>query len=155
VSDQTTDGIFATDRLEQIIDAYVADYELVGEDEPGRDGCYAPTDTERGLIKDAIMGLLADDDWDAEWGKHIAQLANRDTAAYAASLASDNERLQAEVVQLRNLLMYADEWITSVPHGDNCWVSNHYAGDPGNRCNCGKESVSDALTAALSAKEPT
>jgi hypothetical protein len=63
------------DRLEQIIDAYVADYELVGEDESGRDGCYTPTDTERGLIKDAIVGLLANEDWDAEWGKLIEQRA--------------------------------------------------------------------------------
>ena len=22
-------------------------------------------------------------------------------------------------------------------HGDNCYVSNQYEGDPGNRCNCG------------------
>jgi hypothetical protein len=77
VKDQTTgsSGVFATDRLEQIIDAYVADYELVGEDESGRDGCYTPTDTERGLIKDAIVGLLANEDWDAEWGKLIEQRA--------------------------------------------------------------------------------
>jgi hypothetical protein len=103
----TAEPLFAADRLEQIIDAYVADYELIGEDESGRDGCYAPTNTERGLIKDAIMGLLGDPDWDAEWGKHIAQLAvNRDTAAYTASLAAENERLRSELEQLRALICY-------------------------------------------------
>jgi hypothetical protein len=63
------------DRLEQVIDAYVDDYEMVGEAEDGRDACYQPTEQERIVIKDAIMGLLADPDWDAEWGKLIEQRA--------------------------------------------------------------------------------
>ena len=48
------------DDLEQIIDAFVEDYEMVGEDEDGRDACHTPTEGERALIKDAICGLLAD-----------------------------------------------------------------------------------------------
>lgn len=47
---------------ETMIDAYLEDYEMVGEDEGGRDACYAPTEGERALIKDAIMGLLAEAD---------------------------------------------------------------------------------------------
>jgi hypothetical protein len=117
VKDQTTgsSGVFATDRLEQIIDAYVADYELVGEDESGRDGCYAPTDTERGLIKDAIIGLLADTDWDAEWGKLIALRASEsaDTErpqqdkAVPASLSPDTRNYIASLVAERDELRQA------------------------------------------------
>jgi hypothetical protein len=48
------------------------------------------------------------------------------------------ERAREECVQA---LRAADEWIANAPHGDNCFVSNHYEGDPGSRCNCGRESV--------------
>jgi hypothetical protein len=64
-----------TDRLEQVIDTYLEDYEMVGEAPDGRDACYQPTDGERALIKDAILGLLANEEWDAEWGKLIEQRA--------------------------------------------------------------------------------
>jgi hypothetical protein len=63
------------DRLEQVIDAYLEGYEMVGEAEDGRDACHQPSDDERALIKDAILGLLADPEWDAEWGKLIEQRA--------------------------------------------------------------------------------
>lgn len=42
------------------IDEYLEDYEMRGNDEDGRDACHTPTEGERLLIKDAIMGLLAD-----------------------------------------------------------------------------------------------
>lgn len=42
------------------IDSFLEDYEMRGEAEDGRDTCYTPTEGERFLIKDAIMGLLAD-----------------------------------------------------------------------------------------------
>jgi hypothetical protein len=44
---------------EAMVDDYLEDYEMVGEDEDGRDACYSPTEDERALIKDAVMGLLA------------------------------------------------------------------------------------------------
>ncbi|MCY1169395.1 hypothetical protein D9M73_94230 [compost metagenome] len=69
------DTISQPDKLEQVIDAYVEDYECMGENAAGTDGYYSPNEHERYLIKDAIMGLLADQDWDAEWGAHIANLA--------------------------------------------------------------------------------
>jgi hypothetical protein len=69
------------DALEQIIDEYVADYEMVGEAEDGRYACHQPTDGERILIKDAILGLLAHDAWDAEWGRLIQQRA-KEVAAF-------------------------------------------------------------------------
>jgi hypothetical protein len=45
---------------EAFIDEYLENYEMRGEDEDGRDGCYTPSETERFVIKDAIMGLLAE-----------------------------------------------------------------------------------------------
>lgn len=42
---------------------YAEDYELYGEDDHGREGTYTPNETERGLIIDAIHGLLADDEF--------------------------------------------------------------------------------------------
>lgn len=45
---------------------------------------------------------------------------------------------------LLGLLKGAFDWIESAPHGDNCFVSDHYEGDPGNRCNCGKDSLLSA-----------
>jgi site-specific DNA-cytosine methylase len=44
---------------EQFIDDYLEDYELIGEAEGVGDCRYTPTETERDLIKDAVMGLLA------------------------------------------------------------------------------------------------
>ena len=46
-------------------------------------------------------------------------------------------------------LRHAASWIGSAPHSDNCFVSNHYEGDPGNRCNCGKDSAEQAVQDAL------
>lgn len=48
-------------------------------------------------------------------------------------------------------LRHAQAWIGSAPHGDNCFVSSHYDGDPGDRCNCGRDGALDAVDAALAA----
>jgi hypothetical protein len=37
------------------------------------------------------------------------------------------------------------DWIENAPHGDDCFVSDHYEGDPGNRCNCGKDGALQLL----------
>jgi len=58
--------------IEAAIHAYVEDYEMVGEDEEGRDGCYTPTETERDIITDAVMGLLADTDFVAAYDRVAA-----------------------------------------------------------------------------------
>jgi hypothetical protein len=76
------------DRLEQIIDEYLEDYEMRGEAEDGRDACHVPTEGERILIKDAIFGLLAHEEWDAEWGRLIAQRAREVARASSTSGAS-------------------------------------------------------------------
>jgi hypothetical protein len=47
-------------RAEQVVQDYVADYEMRGEDSLGQDASYIPTERERVLIVDAIHGLLAE-----------------------------------------------------------------------------------------------
>jgi hypothetical protein len=51
--------------------------------------------------------------------------------------------------ELLEALHYAEAWISSAPHGDNCFVSDHYEGDPGDRCNCGKDSALEAVQDAI------
>lgn len=48
--------------VEARISEFVNEYEMVGEDELGRDGCYTPSESERALILDAMHGALADDE---------------------------------------------------------------------------------------------
>lgn len=50
-------------------------------------------------------------------------------------------------------LNHAATWINCASHGDNCFLSDNYDGDPGNRCNCGKESAESAVVEALAAWE--
>lgn len=64
------------DRLEEIIDEYLDGYTMEGDD-----SYHQPTEGERFMIKDAIMGLLVDDAWDAEWGAHIRSLCSPPAAA--------------------------------------------------------------------------
>lgn len=50
-----------------------------------------------------------------------------------------------KIQAMREVIQNAEDWIREAPHGDNCYVSDHYEGDPGDRCNCGKESLLTAL----------
>ena len=54
---------------------------------------------------------------------------------------------------LREAATMALEHIGHTPHGDNCFLCNHYDGDPGNQCNCGKDAMTEFLEAAL-AEQP-
>lgn len=47
-------------RAEQVMQDYVADYEMHGEDSLEQDACHIPTERERVLFVDAIHGLLAE-----------------------------------------------------------------------------------------------
>lgn len=58
------------DPLEKIIDAYIDDYVFEADE-----GSHSPGEFERVVIKDAIMGLLVDKDWDEHWGRLIAEQA--------------------------------------------------------------------------------
>lgn len=88
--------------LEKVIDDYIEDYEMVGESEDGRDAIYTTTENDKALLKDAILGLLVDTDWDAAWGAHIDSLVSAraakietwtDADADAARLALELECL--------------------------------------------------------------
>lgn len=76
---------------------------------------------------------LAHDAWHASASHYELQLA----------------AAQADNVRLREALNHVDAYLDDVPHGDNCFVSNHYEGDPGNRCNCGKDAVCQNVDEAL------
>ena len=88
--------------LEKVIDDYIEYYEMHGESEDGRDAIYTPTENDKALLKDAILGLLVDTDWDAAWGAHIDSLVSAraakietwtDADADAARLALELECL--------------------------------------------------------------
>lgn len=81
------------DPLEKAIDAFVEDYVMEGDS-----GSYTPTEKERILIKDAIMGLLADPEWDRLWGEQIAAQARQAQRAQpeAVPLLTDEEICMAQ-----------------------------------------------------------
>ena len=60
---------------------------------------------------------------------------------------------QLEAKRLQEALDVAMENLR--PHGDNCFVSDHYEGDPGNRCNCGRDGVINFLIDTLSSPPST
>lgn len=60
-----------------------------------------------------------------------------------------NARLIAAAPDLLSAAEHAEAWIGDMPHGDNCYLSDHYDGDPGNQCNCGKEVVLSLLNDAI------
>lgn len=66
----------------QIVDEYIQEYELRGEDEEGRDGVYSPNETERYMIADAISGLLAEPEF-------IAAIAGMHNAPAAGDALAD------------------------------------------------------------------
>ncbi|MBT2326057.1 hypothetical protein J7E62_27385 [Variovorax paradoxus] len=54
------EGVRDWAKVESFVDEYVADYEMRGEAEDGRDACYTPNDNDRALLRDCIAGLLAE-----------------------------------------------------------------------------------------------
>ena len=63
--------------------------------------------------------------------------------------AAANAALFAASPDMLNALRHAESWASDVPHGDNCFVSSHYEGDPGNQCNCGKDGLLGAISEAI------
>jgi hypothetical protein len=89
-----------------------------------------------------------------EWERQLNVALDELAALSQPKRDSTTERAtSSEAKQLREALEAAQAWISSAPHGDNCFVSDHYEGDPGNRCNCGKESLESYLDSALSGTE--
>ncbi|MGV2894206.1 hypothetical protein ACNPPY_00290 [Achromobacter sp. AGC78] len=87
---------------------YAEDYELRGEDDHGREGTYTPNETERGLIIDAIHGLLADDEF----------MALMRPAAPAAGDALDSQAIAA----LRLALKYWEDRQQRYKNRSPAWV---------------------------------
>lgn len=73
----------------------------------------------------------------------------------AARQVKEAAELCAQRDELLAVLKAAGKWINSAQHGDNCFVSDHYEGDPGNRCNCGKDGFSQYIDAAIAKSEGT
>ena len=73
---------------------------------------------------------------------------------YASDGTSEaNAKLIAAAPELLQALKHSIEWIQKAPHGENCYVSNHYEGDSGNQCHCSKESLENFLLAAIAKAE--
>ena len=105
------------------------------------------------------------DDWkagsevEAREADRLRERVKEDREAYHRQLAGaldERDDLQSRLTALeawakeaRDILSHAREWVSSVPHGDNCFVSNHSEFDPGNQCNCGKDSTVGFLDEVL------
>ena len=132
-AEQDYKSVWKPDELERIIDQYVKHYEL-------NDGesTYDPSDEERIVIKDAIMGLLVDREWDNEWGKHIAALSSRrgtfaDGIEAAAKLADANGGLQIRwfASEIRALAQDQRECNPAPMHGQSkTWLTESHSGAP-------------------------
>jgi hypothetical protein len=83
----------------------------------------------------------------SKWGN----VRERWAAALNAAPALASPGLPVDVLYA---LRHANEWVSSAPHGDNCYVSDHYEGDPGNRCNCGKTDLDNTLHDTLMKVDP-
>lgn len=65
------------------------------------------------------------------------------------------KNLESQREEMLAALHAVSSWIRNIPHGENCFVSSHYDGDPGNQCNCGKESILDFVESEISKAEAT
>lgn len=100
---------------------------------------------------------------EAAEAKAAAELAEAQRVAREAAAARQREeeahaaaekRLRDAAPVMLAALHHAKDWISAAPHGDNCFVSAHYEGDPGDRCNCGKDAALQAVIDAIDAAEP-
>jgi hypothetical protein len=74
----------------------------------------------------------------------VRMLTNREWAEDLGA-HGDLAELQGLITELVGKVAAASQWISTGPHGDNCFVSDHHEGDPGNRCNCGKDALQEFL----------
>ncbi len=84
---------------EQAIDEYLSDYTMDGDD-----AFHLPTESELALIKDAIMGLLVDQNF----LDSFAPLTEPELRAGIAIQLREIERLRAELAETRKHLDAAD-----------------------------------------------
>lgn len=68
-------------------------------------------------------------------------------------IVAELRRLHEVNQELVEALKTSFTWIQKSPHGDNCYVSDHHETDPGNRCNCGKDSIENFLSEVMDKAE--
>jgi hypothetical protein len=76
----------------------------------------------------SLPPLPEPDVYGAKWPRAYSSKAMQEYARAAVGVAL--EKLDAAV-----------EFIQRAPHGENCFVSDHYESDPGNHCHCGKDAL--------------
>lgn len=105
--------------------------------------------TVRKLPAGYVMGDDADGSPAGLWA-HFTEQPQEGTL-YLGPADDPDEEYQCDHDSVdRTALLHAQEWVSSAPHGDNCFVSDHYEGDPGDRCNCGKDSLLAHIDRAVS-----
>ena len=83
----------------------------------------------------------------------LANLLDDDRCAHHKEAAAELRRLHEVNQELVEALKTSFTWIQKSPHGDNCYVSDHHETDPGNRCNCGKDSIENFLSEVMDKAE--
>lgn len=95
-------------------------------------------------------GLLPDMNEATKLGSAQAWFDAKTAEHEAFRAANPGPTAAPAIVQPIDALRAAQEWLDNSPHGENCFVSDHYEGDPGNQCNCGKDSLLRYIEEALS-----
>lgn len=78
-----------------------------------------------------------------EWEDEIHKAEYRLAAQAVIEVVKGTNPAQRKALEL------ARNFVAETPHGDDCFVSNHYEGDPGNQCRCRKEWLSGVLDEAI------
>lgn len=79
--------------------------------------------------------------------EYIKQL-EKETSFAKTTLEATREAARSSPAMrkaVKDAMAHARQWISSAQHGDNCFVSRRYEGDPGDGCNCGKDSALEAI----------
>ena len=91
----------------------------------------------------------------AIWARDYGEGGAKKAAAYSVPLYVADPTVANELWALLSAARY---WIACHDHGENCHLSDHYDGDPGNQCSCGKDwllgAVGDALSERALSGEP-
>lgn len=119
---------------------------------------FAPVDESEtpGELADAVLAMLAAQHMPSQEAWLDKELGGREVWVWprCVKLASSNQADASvgapdAMTGLLAALRGAEQWISTAPHGDNCFVSGNYEGNPGDRCNCGRDEVLEAIQAAI------
>ena len=131
---------------------------------------FAPVDESEtpGELADAVLAMLAEqqplaraqaepvavvgDAYSLLWAFTGAfpDFAKRHDLKVGTTLYAHPAPQPTELVNsLLGVIRGAEKWIRLSDHGENCFVSDHYEGDPGDRCNCGRDELLSAIQTAI------